>query len=253
MRSTIAQMVGLLWLTAPTLPAKDLGGLSASFKPATAKPGDLITLWVEMNREDYAEFDLKIPSHPQLHLVAREKVPIALVNGKYYQGERLMLQPLSSGNITLSEISVELTETTGPRKVSLPKVSLPVEPFELADNVSVPEPLPQAASDQVMSPSVFIPLLFVVAGALLLIFLIRLKLSISVEPEHCHNLGASDFSSILRASTITHKDLETILNKKGAVISDKLRENLEEKLYSLAGAEPLHAELHQQLRKELDP
>lgn len=252
MRSIIAQIVGLLWLTATSLPAEDLGGLSVEFKPAEAKPGDLVTLWVEMNREDYAEFDLEVLFHPQLHLVAREKIPITHVNGNYYQGERLMVQPLSSGDVTLNEISVVLTESTGPRRVSLPKASLAVEPFDSDDKVSTPEPLPQEATALGISSSVFIPLLLMVAGGFVLIFLIRLKLNIPAEPERCHNLGTQNFDSILRATTITNEDLETILYQKEADLSDELRENLKKKLYALAEDESIHDTLYQQLRKELD-
>lgn len=252
MRSIIAQTVGLLWLTATSLPAEDLGGLSVEFKPAVANPGDLVTLWVEMNREDYAEFDLKVLIHPQLHLVAREKIPITHANGSYYQSERLMLQPLSSGDVTLNEISVVLTETTGPRTVSLPTANLTVEPFDSADKVSTPEPLPQAATTQDIASSVFIPLLLMVAGGFVLIFLIRLKLNIPAEPKHSRTLGTRNFDSILRATTITNEDLETILYEKKVGLSDELRENLEKKLYALAEDDSIHDTLYQQLRKELD-
>ena len=248
----IIQMAGILWLATASLQAEDLGGLSINFTPDTARPGDLVTLWVQMNREDYAEFKLEVPSHPQLHLVAREQIAPAHVNGQYYQGERLMLQPLSSGDITLTDVAVELTEASGARNVSLPAATLTVEPFEADDEATTPEALPETTPAKVLSPSIFIPLFCMVAGAFVLILLIRLKMNLPVDSEISEAEGARNFDSILRAATITNEDLEALLNHKGDELSETLRSDLEIYLYAPEEDEAKRQALHQRLREELD-
>lgn len=246
------QMAGMLLLATASLQAEDLGGLSIDFTPDTARPGDLVTLWVEMNREDYAAFKLEVPSHPQLHLVAREQIAPAHVNGQYYQGERLMLQPLSSGKITLADVAVELTETKGARTVSLPVAILTVEPFEADDEAATPEALPETTPANVLSPSIFIPLFCMVAGAFVLILLVRLKMNLPVDSEISETEDSRNFDSILRAATITNEDLEALLNHKGGKLSETLRSDLEIYLYAPEEDEATRQALHQRLRKELD-
>lgn len=248
----IIQMAGMLWLATASLQAEDLGGLSIDFTPDTAKPGDLVMLWVEMNREDYAEFKLKVPSHPQLHLVAREQIAPAHANGQYYQGERLMLQPLSSGEITLADVAVELTETSGARTVSLPAATLTVEAFEADDEAATPEALPETTPANVLSPSLFIPLFCMIIGAFVLILLVRLKMNLPVDSTISEAEGARNFDSILRAATITNEDLEALLNHEGGELSETLRSNLEIYLYAPEEDEVKRQALHRRLRKELD-
>ena len=98
-----------------------------------------------MNREDYGEFVLHIPSHPRLHLVSREKIPLGLVDGRYRQGERLVLQAVSSGPLALTGMKAELTEAGGVRAVELPELELKVLPFDSADENPAPETFPEAA------------------------------------------------------------------------------------------------------------
>ncbi len=252
MKGFFIQMAGMLWLATASLQAEDLGGLSIDFTPDTAKPGDLVMLWVEMNREDYAEFKLKVPSHPQLHLVAREQIAPAHANGQYYQGERLMLQPLSSGEITLANVAVELTETSGARTVSLPAATLTVEAFEADDEAATPEALPETTPANVLSPSIFIPLFCMIAGAFVLILLVRLKMNLPVDSTISEAEGARNFDSILRAATITNEDLEALLNHEGGELSETLRSNLEIYLYAPEEDEVKRQALHRRLRKELD-
>jgi hypothetical protein len=252
MKSFALQIIGLLCLSTSALAGEDLGGMSLNFTPDTARPGDLITLWVQMNREDYAEFDLEVPSHPQLHLVAREQIPPAHVNGQYYQGERLMLQPLSSGEITLTGVTVQLTEAAGPREVELPEITLTVQAFGSTDEEATPEVLPATAGKRGLSPSIFLPLFGMVVGAFFLILLIRLRMNLPVNPEASEASAARNFDSILRAASISNEDLEAVFNQKGSQLSEDLRSDIETYLYAPEENEAEREALHQRLRKELD-
>ena len=57
--------------------------------PAQVRPGELFELRVEMERADYARFELQVPPHGSLHRVAVESVPVRLEGGRYRQRETL--------------------------------------------------------------------------------------------------------------------------------------------------------------------
>ncbi len=253
MKGMFLPIAGLLWLCPVSLVASDLGGVSAKFTPDEVMPGDLVTLMVQMERDDYGEFDLNVPSHPQLHLVTRELIPPTHTDGRYTQSERLMLQALSSGTLTLTGMTIQLTESTGIRTVELPDLTLTVNPFETADEVADPEPFPKPEKPSKMGPSLtpaLIAVIAVIAVGFILVLLIRLKLASKPIPE-AEEITGRNFDTILRAATITTESLEAILNDKGASLSSGLRSDLETFLYSPDSSAEERDELHARLRKEL--
>jgi hypothetical protein len=250
MKTRLPHIVGLLALWTTCASASDLGGMSINFTPDQARPGDLVTLSIQMNREDYGEFALEIPSHPQLHLVTREQIPPIHVKGNYYQGERLMLQAISSGTITLEGVSVELTESSGTRTVELPPVTLTVSPFDSEDANAAPEQLPEPNTESAKATALAPSLIAMIIGGFILILLIRLKLAANESAEMQEAPGRT-FATVLRAATISNEDLEALFTEKGDAFSPELRNDLETFLYTADAPEETRSELHERLRKEL--
>ncbi len=249
MKSTLFHIVGLLWLSTLSLTA-DQGGMTATFTPDEAQPGDLITLWVQMNREDYGEFDLDIPSHPRLHLVTREQIPPTLVNGHFYQGERLTLQALSSGPLTLSGMTVQLTEAEGVRTVALPELTLTVAPFDAQDTIEDPQPLPRPESARGNSPPLTPTLIAVLIGGFLLVLLIRIKLAMRENPD---DHPTSNPGEVVRLTNqaITEGDFEYLLNEHRDTLSPKLCADLENWIYAPDRSDTELADLQSRVREEL--
>lgn len=202
--------------------AEDFGGLTARLIPEEVKPGDLFVLSVEMRRADFGEFTLEVPSHPGLHLVSREKIPLSVVDGQYHQGERLMLQALASGAVNLSGIKAELTESTGSRVVELPELGLKVTAFETEDLSEVPEPLPVSKDDS-QSRTALIVNFILLAGIALLTYII-------CRPRTDSGPGESDGSLV--PDLTKDLDLEMLLNEQGESLSPELRSDLERFIYS---------------------
>lgn len=171
MRAPVFQIIAWLWFPAVALAEGDSGGITASLSPRESRPGDLVTLEVTMDRETYGEFALEVPEHRQLPVVSRERVPLRLVDGRYRQGERLVLQPASSGQLTIAGMTARLTEAGGAREVVLPELKLNVPPFETADDDPAPEPFPEpAAGKSSRFPLPVVAAAVLVAGILLGVF-----------------------------------------------------------------------------------
>ena len=175
MRSSWFQFIGWLCLWGSALAAEDSGGFTVTLSPEEVRPGDLITLQVRMDRKDYGEFDLDVPSHPDLHLVSRERIPLRLVDGWYRQGERLLLQPVSSGSLVLGGMTAQLTAAGGVRVVSLPELRLEVLPFDSADENPSPELFPDSVPPESERPLFPIIAAGVLIGGFLLMLWMRIQ------------------------------------------------------------------------------
>ena len=128
-----------------------------------------------MNREDYGEFALDFPAHPRLRLVSRERIPPRIAEGRYLQGERLVLQAVSSGPLVIAGMTARLTEAAGARVVNLPEARLTVLPFDSSDENSAPEPFPAPEVRKRGSFPLAIGAAGVLGGSLLLALFLRAR------------------------------------------------------------------------------
>ncbi|MEM9280396.1 MAG: hypothetical protein AAGA96_01090 [Verrucomicrobiota bacterium] len=250
MRRKLVICIALLAWWTLSIKGSETGGVTARFSPSVAKPGDLVTLSIEMIRDSFGEFELDIPPHPQLHLIARERVPPTLQESKYLQGERLQLQALSSGTIKLTNISIQLTEIEGTRKIQLPAPVLTVEPFDHTDVSGSPEPLPQPGNEPANGKAVILSLLFVVLGGVILFLLIVLKFSLQ-KSAHNTETETDPWSTLLRAASLSDESLERFYHYRKKDLSSSLKEDLEAFLYTERLEENTRERLHHRLREEL--
>jgi len=231
----------ILFLLSFSTLAHDRGGMTARFIPAEVKPGDLFELSVEMHRGDYGQFVLNITSHPRLHLVTRERVPPKLVNGRYHQEERLVLQALSSGPLTFSGLQVELIETNGTRTITFPDLKLNILPFAQLDSIESPQPLPIPESNFTSnSKTIVLLILFIIITGLFLYWYRNVNKSTTTETPRTKT-----------SIKIATKDFETLLEGNRDTLSANLRRDLETFLYSPDRSGLTPADLKSRLRKEL--
>ena len=227
-------------------------GISARFEPPQVRPGDVCALMVEMDRDTFGQFELHVPAHSQLHLVSVERVPVALVNGRYRQRQSLQLQPLSSGEMAINEAQVQLTDTNGTQTILLPVVTLQVLPFETADVSDAPESLPGTIDGRAATSLAIGYGVAIVIGVLLIAVAIFCKLRLRTSNSEAHQIldPALDAVEELQSGTVPKHSLEQLLGQRGSTLSPELRCEIEEAVY---GERCQPAALLALLRKELVP
>lgn len=136
--------IAVLWLSANCLSAGPESGVVAEIFPEQVRPGDLIELRVEMDRGDYAQFELQVPAHDKLHRVAVESVPVRHDGDRYRQRESWLLQADSSGEIVIDGATVTLETGQGSVTVKLPPLQVEVLPYARQDEDPQPVGFPAA-------------------------------------------------------------------------------------------------------------
>ena len=199
--------------------AQEGSDVSVRFNRDSVYAGDLFALIIEMDREQFAQFDVRFPIHPRLHIVSRESVPPRLVEGRYKQKESFILQAVSSGELVLSGFVIELSQGNGKQVITYPDISLNVLPFE-ADTSNVPAPLPASNKDANRSWFGFGLIILLLAVVMIfgwLIYRSKSNKPMANEPE---------------TRKITQQDLESIYQKEKHRLGPEIQSELELFLYS---------------------
>ncbi|TWT84097.1 hypothetical protein CA13_55730 [Planctomycetes bacterium CA13] len=230
--------------------AMEHSGITARFEPPQVHPGDVCTLIVEMDRDTFGQFELHVPAHSQLHVVSVLRVPVSLANGRYRQRQCLQLQPLSSGEVTINEAQVELTDANGTQTISLPMVMLQVLPLEATDLNDAPESLPGTIDESNGKSPAFLIGGILLCGILLVAVTILCKrlLRDSNLEAHLKYDPALEAVEKLQSGVVPKRSLEQILAQRDFHISPELRCEIEEAVY---GQHCQPAALLASLRKEL--
>jgi len=171
---------------------------------------------------------------PKLHLVSIEQVPVSLKDGRYQQRQRLLFQPLASGSVVISDLQVELSDSSGTETVALPPVTLSVVPFESIDLSDAPEPLPPAVDqrDEALFETRY--LTGFLTGLLLLVVtvLYPMRQRPSIENGNAKGDLMLDIVEQLQSGSVPTNLLEQILAERGGDLSPQLRCKIEQSVYA---------------------
>ncbi|TWU38219.1 hypothetical protein [Novipirellula artificiosorum] len=231
---TFSFAIGVFLCLAPvSATATDHSGISIRFYPSAVQPGDVSELIVQMDRQTFGEFELHVPSHPQLHLVSMQRAPVSFEDGRYRQRQILILQPLSSGKVTINEAQVEFTDSNGPQSILLPAATLDVLPFNSADLSDVPQSLPAAGHDVVSTtmPIVYGAVLLVCILIIAVVIAYRMRMQTSITDANPNWEPTLDAIERLQSGEIPIRLLERILVQDGYDLSPELRREIEHTVY----------------------
>ena len=227
-------------------------GITARFLATDAKPGEIVELRVEMIRKTWGKFELQIPSHPKLHLIAVQKVPIEYSGDLYRQRESILFQPISSGVLQLNEMQVALSLPTGVENIDLPPLELTVSPYAEHELSDTPELLPTTlGATSGGSKVAIIVIVLAVSLTLLAIGIARRFRNKETQPASEPESRMTDIRRTiaeLQNGRIQRDELEKILLNAGPSMSASLRDSLEQAIYSNHGQAERIADL---MQKEL--
>ena len=238
----IPVLIAFLFLTPSVATGADRSisthGVTATILPDNARPGDIVELRIEMNRETWGRFILKKLNHPQLRTIAEEKIPVSYQGQLYKQRHSLFLQPVSSGEIKIGTTTVTISTATGEETVELPALDLSVRPFDSPALSDLPLPLPPdeavAQSGSMFSLLFWMSVAFAVLGIWSLVFFgMRNR-----ELQPVRSDSSKEFSHVggliqrLRSGVVGKDDLENLLHDSNLSISAELRSKMEQAVYS---------------------
>ncbi len=231
-------------------------GISAVIVPAEARPGDIVELRVEMSRTSWGRFHLQLPNHPQLRLLAEEKIPIFYAQGIFRQQQTLLLQPVSSGKIVIAGMTATISTADGNQTIELPDLTLNVQAFQDVTLSNAPLPMPP---DELETPTSVLPWCFGLAIGAVVVSLLRLFGFLRVrkrasQPEQSvqDSSRRSRLVDQLRSGIIFSKhDMEQLLNDPNISVSPELRSKIQQAVYSAPSAQNMPAGLARLLQEEL--
>ena len=220
------------WLLPLLAFADGVSAVTLQLVEATYRPGDVIELQAEMRRAEYAEFELHVPAHPQLHFVAHTREPVHYIGGEYVQRVLLLLQPMAAGEFELAGITASLVEGEQTTELALPPLQLTVESYAMVDESQA---LAEFGAGSGVLPKQ-VSLLSVTLCAVLVIyvlfwFLIRRSNTKPVEIVETE-LGLNDLIAVLEGDAPVVDLIEQLLERTDLVLSPAVREALEAAAYA---------------------
>ena len=194
--------------------------------------GDVIELYAEMRRPEFGEFELQLPSHPQLHFLAYTREPLRYVDGVYLQRILILLQALDSGDFELDAFTATIRQGEKVVELQLPQLSFTVESYGAED---VSADLAELSNDSqiIEQSSVFIWIVTILL-ALCLVLLVRRFLH-KQEPKTevlAQSEGLDALMAALKAGSPVIGLIEGLLTSESLVLSPDVRELLEEAVYA---------------------
>ena len=205
-------------------------GVTLQLVEATYRPGDVIELQAEMRRSEYAEFELHVPAHPQLHFMAHTREPVRYVDGDYVQRVLLLLQPMSAGAFELDAITASVTQGEEVTEVQLPQLAFTVASYGAAD-VSKDLAILSEDAQAVTKRPLLVWGLVVLVGLVGVVWFFMRKQKPALE-EHAETEGLSDLVAALEAGAPASDLIERLLSRESLSLSSSLRESLEAAVYA---------------------
>ncbi len=222
--------------TAESHPSPQSFGISVRFVPEQARPGDVVQLRAQMDRETWGQFELHVPATPALHAITVEKMPLKYENGRYQQQQSLVFQPKRSGAIVISGARLDVVTSGGRQSVALPDLTLAVEPLGTVDTSDIPVPLPAPAPDSPPgSPALWAALVviaFVLSITILLVAKKKQNRQLTAVQSVPPKSTPDDLFKRLQSGELPRKDLERLLCDPSFVASDAVRAAIERAVYS---------------------
>lgn len=231
MRSLRRYLYGLLLLWPFLVRANDPHGIELRLRSGSYFPGDVLQIEAEMQRPDYASFELQIPSHPQLYFVAHTREPVRYEQGAYRQRALLLLQPMAAGAFELNAITARLSLGAQHIKVALPSLQFVVDSYAATDDSQALQPLPaQVFSPASRSPQLeWVVLLVVLLG--LLRWLRQRRQRSTVDAVLSATEGLRELAAALERGDASVDLMERLLNRADVQLSDPLRAVLQAAVY----------------------
>lgn len=223
-------------------------GVTARFVPDQVRPGEVFELRVEMERAEYGRFELQVPPHGSLHLVAVEPEPVRLEDGLCRQRERWMLQADRSGEIVVEGMVVLVKTGSGESPVALSPLRVEVLPWGSVDESTEPAAFPPRRDAEPVDRPV--PWLLLAAVALVLAgWWWRFFRKTAGAPGPGDAPCVADALAALEAGHLRSPALERLMAERGGDWPEDLRKVVEQAVYAGRGEA---AEVALLLRKEVD-
>jgi hypothetical protein len=207
-------------------------GIELRLVPGSYQPGDVVEIQAEMRRADYAEFQLHVPTHPQLHFVAHTREPLRYKEGEYLQRSVLLLQPMSAGAFKLDAITASLSQGEQATEVPLPSLEFFVNSYEATDDSKELEPLPMH-SFVPPGASGFLGLVVLLLGVLGLVIWLLKRGSTCQADTVVHAVDTlDDLTVLLERGDSPEALIERLLCRSDLSLSVELREALDAAVYA---------------------
>lgn len=228
------------------LPVALFAGIELSLSRSSCQPGDIVELHAVSSFEELTSFELKLPRHEALHLVAHQRQPVNYVDGVYSQKSIWVLQPMRSGQIEFSGIQAIVTREEGSTELELPSQTIEVVGYAGVDASLTAEQLPDGMPRNESTVTVGFLLLFALVVAVVAAWLFKRRSeTIDIVAEEAPALD--DLRAALSAGQVPDGLLEALLTDDSLQLSDELRAAMERAAY---GAGDALNELDQILGKE---
>ncbi|GAA5507959.1 hypothetical protein [Novipirellula caenicola] len=212
-------------------------GITVRFIPNHARPGDVVQLRAEMDRDTWGQFDLHVPANPDMHAITVEKIPLQYQDGRYRQQQSLVFQPKRSGALRVSGATIDVVTSRGRQTVTVPDLTLVIEPTGITDTTTTPVPLPTSTPAQSSQSLAF----FAAAVGIGLVFLLAIFVvarkhrnrqptaapSTSQSPPPTDNLV-----HLLQSGQMPRHDLERLLADPNFTASVDVRAAIERAVYA---------------------
>jgi hypothetical protein len=209
--------------------------------------GDVVELQAEMCSAKYAEFELLVPMHPQLHFFAYTREPVQYIDGEYLQRILVHLQPMSKGDFELDGIVATVAHAGTLSEVELPSLKLTVASYAVED-ISHETAELSVLSDDLAQPVSLLSLTFCLVVVLYLFVLVLIRRSHAKPARDLQNqIDLNDLIDGLEAGKPVTDLIEQILGRTDLSLSASLRAALEAALYANSIEE---RQLLQLLRRE---
>lgn len=211
-------------------------GITVRFIPDHASPGDVVQLRAEMDRDAWGQFDLHVPANPDMHAITVEKLPLQYQDGRYRQQQSLVFQPKRSGSLRVSGATIDVVTSRGRQTVTIPDLTLVIEPIGITDTATTPVPLPPSTPVQSPQSLAFLAVPVGVGLVLLLaIFLVARKhrnRQPAAVPPTTQPPPTDDLVQLLQSGQMPRHGLERLLADPNFAASVDVREAIERAVYA---------------------
>jgi hypothetical protein len=195
-------------------------------------PGDVIEIEAEMRRSDFAEFQLHVPAHPQLHFVAQSPEPLRYFDGEYVQRSLLLLQPMMAGDFELSGITASVQQGEVVTEVALRGLNFSVNSYAAVDESKELAPLVGSTSTALPTSNSYGLFILLVGVVVLVVWLSLRKSHSQSEVVIAPVETIEDLAATLERGEASVDLIERLLARSDLVIPSTLRDILEAAAYA---------------------
>lgn len=205
-------------------------GIELSWSQAECRPGDVVELLASRIFDELTTYELRLPQHEALHLVAHQRQPVHYKGGVYRQNAVWILQPLNAGLIELENIRVILKQGDFETERFRGVPPLRVNAYSLSEDTDAPEPLPEPEVSQVAGRSAWFWLVLAIPPVIWL--LVRYRKRPAPESKCVRSISLEGICSVLVEGGLPIHDIEHVLTNERQSLTPEQRTALERAIYS---------------------